>query len=113
MPHGDSVSQFGLIDDKCAQADYDGDGKTDIAIFRPSTGDWWILQSSNGAATQTHWGLNGDVAAPGDCDGDGKADLTVYRAGVWYVLKSAGGSSVVSFGLTDDKPVPAGYIPQQ
>jgi len=43
--------------------DYDGDGRTDVAIFRPSTGTWWILQSSTGYTTYTSqlWGASGDV----------------------------------------------------
>ena len=40
-----------------------GDGASDIVAYRPSTGVWYILQSSSGYATHsaTQWGLGGDV----------------------------------------------------
>ena len=41
--------------------DYDGDEKTDMAVFRPSTATWYILQSSTGKSTSTMWGLTTDV----------------------------------------------------
>ena len=28
--------------------DFDGDGKTDVSIFRPAVGEWWYLKSSTG-----------------------------------------------------------------
>ncbi len=41
--------------------DHDGDGKTDVAIFRPSTSTWWILNSSTGLFTTQQWGTTGDT----------------------------------------------------
>ena len=41
--------------------DFDGDGKTDLAVFRPATGIWYIVNSSTGAAAFYQWGLSGDI----------------------------------------------------
>ena len=46
--------------------DYNGDGTTDRAVFRPSTGEWFVQGQ---AAVQ--WGLHGDIPVPGDYNGDG------------------------------------------
>ncbi|MBV9957360.1 MAG: VCBS repeat-containing protein, partial [Acidobacteria bacterium] len=64
------------------RVDYDGDGLTDFAVWRPSTGEWIIRQSSNAILRTQAWGLAslGDVPVPGDYDGDNKSDLAVFRA---------------------------------
>ena len=59
--------------------DYDGDGKTDIAVWRPADGNWYILRSSDGGWSGTQWGAPGDMPVPGDFDGDGKTDIAVWR----------------------------------
>ena len=55
-------------------ADYDGDNKDDIAIWRPSTAQWWIIASSTSTASATTFGIPTDTPVPGDYDGDGKLD---------------------------------------
>lgn len=90
--------------------DFDGDRKADISVFRPETGTWWVLKSSDGSYTTTNWGIASDKIVPADYDGDGRIDMAVYRDGVWYVLKSStGGYTVTQFGIANDTPVPTDF----
>jgi len=92
--------------------DFDGDAKTDIGIFRPSGGEWWINRSATGSTLALQFGASTDVIAPADYTGDGKADIAFFRpsSGEWYVLRSDDFSFfALPFGTNGDVPVPADY----
>ncbi|MCA1683998.1 MAG: hypothetical protein LC708_02575, partial [Actinobacteria bacterium] len=93
---------WGTTNDKAVPGDYNGDAKTDIAVFRPSNGGWYI-QGQGGFA----FGTNGDVPVPGDYNGDAKTDIAVFRPsnGGWYIQGQAG----AVFGTNGDIPVPGDY----
>ncbi len=63
----------------------DGDGRTDIAVFRDGT--WHVLQSSDNGYRAQQWGMAGDKPVPGDYDGDRKVDIAVFRASerTWFL----------------------------
>jgi hypothetical protein len=73
-------------------ADYDGDGRADIAVYNVTTGLWHVFESSTDYMTtlDVGWGGTGYAPIKGDLDGDGKADLALYvqSTGAWYILLS-------------------------
>jgi hypothetical protein len=89
-------------------ADLDGDGATDLAVWRPSDGQWHVLAQSE----PTPLGVPGDVPVVADYDGDGRDDLAVWRRadGRWLVQTSSGaGVSDPVHGTEEDFPVPGDY----
>ncbi len=91
-----------------ARFDFDGDGRSDVSVFRASEGNWYINQSANGFTAST-FGAPTDRIVPADYDGDGKTDVAVFRDGYWYIMKSGSGFSAVQFGAGSDIPQPADY----
>lgn len=104
--------QFGAGEDRIVPADYDGDGSTDVAVWRPATGTWYTSQDPAINYGAFQWGISGDIPLPGDFDGDGKSDCAVFRPadGVWYIRNSFDNSFVArQFGTGADKPLLLDY----
>lgn len=102
--------RWGQSGDRAVRGDYDGDGKQDAAVFRPSTLTWYISNSANGSVRYDTWGVPSDTFVNSDFDGDAKTDLAVFRSGVWWIKQSSNGQTAyVPWGLNTDIPVPADY----
>ncbi|MBS1797002.1 MAG: VCBS repeat-containing protein [Acidobacteria bacterium] len=92
--------------------DYDGDGKADVSVFRPSENKWYILRSSDFGVTQTVFAIPNDIPVPADYDGDGKTDVAIFRPanGAWWYLSSITGAQInVNFGQAGDIPRPSDF----
>ncbi len=88
--------------------DFDGDGKTDLSIFRPNQGEWWYLRSSDGGNYAAQFGTSTDKLVPADFTGDGKTDIAFFRpsSGEWFILRSEDNSFYAfPFGTTGDIPI--------
>jgi len=85
---------------------------TDLAVWRPGTGVWYVLDGNGANPIYVQWGSNGDIPAPGDYDGDGKTDFCIFRpsSGDWWLVRSSDNStSTFHFGLTGDEVAQADY----
>ena len=97
--------------------DYDGDGKSDISIFRPSQGAWWLQFSQTGAVEPIPFGNAAiDEIIPADYNGDGRTDIAVFRnqgigSRIWYFWNTFAPNqgAYFYFGILDDLPTPGDY----
>ena len=113
------TSLFRILARKPAIADFDGDGTSDLTIYRPSDGGWYIKRStqgfSNAGASFFQWGLSTDIPLKADFDGDGISDLAYIDP------RTAGGTSAIprwatapapgrtTSGASGDIPIPADF----
>lgn len=107
-----TAQQFGQEGDVPVACDYDGDGKSDFAVFRPSNGTWYTLYSSNGTTDTETWGQAADIPVQGDYDGDGKCDKAVWRpsTGDWWITSSVAWTYwTANLGQAGDLPAPGDY----
>ena len=104
------TKQWGLSSDVPLVGDFDGDGRAEIAVYRPSGGLWYVADPilNTIVINGQQWGLSSDVPNPHDYDGDNRADVAVYRpsTGVWYILSSSNGALIsMQWGLSSDSPI--------
>ncbi len=92
--------------------DFDGDGRTDIAIYRPH-GNWYQMRSLNNIFyARPGFGDPDDKVMPGDFDGDGQSEIGVYRpsTGEWFTIDSSNGLyKIRQWGMSNDVPVMGDY----
>ncbi len=84
----------------------------DLAVWRPSSGVWWVLGGAGSQQFSSGWGTSGDDPVEGDYDGDGKTDLAIFRpsTNMWWILKSSDTSYYsVAFGSSGDLPAQADF----
>ncbi len=112
---------WGLASDEFVSGDFDGDGKDDVAVYRPGIAPdsyFYILNSNGFTLTKTSLGTTGDdPSVVGDYDGDGKDDVAVYRGGAapgdqsfWYYRTSTSGPVFyIPWGQNGDFPNPGDF----
>ena len=90
--------------------DFDGEGRADISVFRPSEGNWFRISSLDNSFNAAKWGLGTDKLAPADYDGDARTDLAVFRDGVWWIFLSSNNQvRNLQFGVAGDLPRPGDF----
>ena len=102
--------ECGYSNQKQCEADFDGDKRSDIALYRPTTGTWFSLNSSNGQFAAVQFGTAEDKPVPGDYDKDGRSDIAVWRPSIgdYFILNSSTGlARETHWGANGDIPIRA------
>lgn len=90
--------------------DFDGDARSDIGVYHPPSGTWYIRRTTRGFY-QVQFGYAEARPVAGDFDGDGVSDLALYdhRYGHWHMWRSKSGYRLTQFGFPGTIPVAADY----
>jgi hypothetical protein len=90
--------QFPIFDSH----DFDGNGTSDISLYRPTNGLWYIS-----GVGDYQWGAPGDIPVQGNYDLDAATEIAIFRpsSGLWYVY----GGATTQWGAFGDIPVPQDY----
>lgn len=97
---------------RSVEGDFDGDRRSDVSVFRPFTGGWYIVQSSTQGSVGYTWGGGTDIPVPGDYDGDRRTDVAIFRpsTGAWHIVRSSTGTGAAyTWGGAGDIPVARDY----
>ena len=109
-----TVSAFGSAGDlpvaapnlrRTITADLDGDRRSDVSVFRPSSGAWFWLASTTGSVGSTSFGQNGDIPVAADYLGWHVNQPAVFRSGMWLIQNGP----TIALGSAGNVPVPADY----
>jgi uncharacterized delta-60 repeat protein len=101
-----------IFDRRSVMFDYNGDGRADVSVYRPSTNRWFEYFITNSTVSEQTFGLEGDVIAPADYDGDRKTDIGIFRpsTGTWWYLSSIDNvQKAVRWGESGDIPRPSDF----
>ncbi|MEQ1761711.1 MAG: FG-GAP-like repeat-containing protein [Pyrinomonadaceae bacterium] len=106
---GNVQTQLSIQDDEATKFDFDGDGRSDVSVYREADTTWHIYRSQ-GTYLGIVWGAQNDKLVPEDYDGDGRTNAAMFRNGQWLIRNNTGnGHTSFQWGAAGDTPVPADY----
>ena len=90
--------------------DFDGDGRADIGVYRPSNAVWYQLIGANYQFSQRTFGEPNIKIVPADYDGDGRTDYGIWKPSTaeWIFINSSNGAMTTRvWGAPGDIPLPS------
>jgi len=96
-----------------------GQAFVDLALYRPSTGQFFIRSSLNGSVTAIQFGAPGDrglLCRAHSNTYNGGDNLLLYRNGTWFQNLAGDGAvvdAILTYGAPTDQPLCGNYAPAQ